>query len=611
MGGGSFCCTGYYTNRELISMPNSIQNQKNTKKKLASKKKKNSKQDLGKGVKKKKKSKFSLTKISKVGSPKKSKLKVQKQPSVRKKDIQKKTNKNKSLFTSTSMTYLNQKINPNIQLYATAWKHSEALAKNVYTAKELALACLAQADRLKKLSVFLNLNEKFILQQAEESDARRARGLTLGPLDGIPVSIKDNICEKDVQLTCASKFLENYKSPFDATVIEKLRAAGAVLFGRTNMDEFAMGSSTENSAYQKTLNPWNEKCVPGGSSGGAAVCVASSITPLALGSDTGGSVRQPASFCGVVGMRPSYGRVSRYGLVAFASSLDIIGVFARSVSDSALLLSSIHGHDRKDSTSEIKTEELPILAKLSIPKKEDLKKLKIGLQLGKEGETEPLVRERTLKAVRWIKENWDAEVVDVTFELEKYAIAVYYILATAEASSNLGRFDGIRYGVRASKSEDLKQLYIQSRTNGFGAEVRRRILLGTFVLSSGYYDAYYKRAQKLRQCIQNEFSTHFQKLDFILSPTSPFPAFHFGEKKDPLAMYRSDLFTIPSALAGLPCLNITMGLSNGLPLGLQLIAPEMADQKILEYAAALEELIQEKMIRECPKDTIDYSQFCS
>ena len=480
-----------------------------------------------------------------------------------------------------------------IPLHNSAIEHQQALLNKEYSAKELAQACLKQSQKYAKLGAFLDCDEKKILEQAEAADQRYLKSKPLGPLDGIPISIKDNISQEGERLSCASRILEGYTSPYDATVIKKLRATGAVLFGRTNMDEFAMGSSTENSAFQKTCNPWQRECVPGGSSGGAAVSVAACITPLALGSDTGGSIRQPASFCGVAGLRPTYGRVSRHGLVAFASSLDQIGPLARKASDCALLLSVIgngkDGLDELDSTSDPMSQKYPIPHKITKLSTKELQGLKIGLMLPKSPEIQSEVAKQTQKAADLFVSRYKATLIPLESQLEEKLIPIYYILATAEASSNLSRYDGVRYGQRAKEASSLKELYITSRTKGFGAEVRRRILLGTFVLSSGYYEAYYKKAQLACSMIQAEYAAFFKQVDVILSPTSPVTAFRFGERKDPIAMYRSDLFTIPAALAGLPSISVAAGLDKeSLPIGIQFTAPAFADLRLLQIAAAFE-----------------------
>lgn len=484
-------------------------------------------------------------------------------------------------------------MNPDdLTLLRTAVQHAEALKKKEYTAVELAQACIDRAKRYENLGAFLSIDEKKILKQAQASDDRRAKGQVLGTLDGIPVAIKDNICELDAPATCGSRILENFIAPYDATVIEKLRASGAVLFGRANMDEFAMGSSTENSAFHVARNPWDAKRVPGGSSGGSAVAVAAGITPLALGSDTGGSIRQPAAFCGVVGMKPTYGRVSRYGLVAYASSLDQIGPFARSVEDAALLLDAIAGHDQRDSTSLPDDPKQKLATSPGKMAAADWKNLRVGVMLPDDAASrkvyDPAVLSQTEAAVEFLKQQ-GAQIVPVRSKLEKYLIPIYYILATAEASSNLSRYDGVRYGSQAENPKDLMDLYVRSRTKGFGDEVKRRILLGTFVLSSGYYDAYYKSAQKARRLIEKEYAGFFEKVDVILSPTSPSTAFALGDKvNDPLAMYQSDILTIAANLTGTPAVNIAAGTdSQGLPVGIQLLAARFQENRLMRIAAGL------------------------
>ena len=486
---------------------------------------------------------------------------------------------------------MSQKIDDRT-LLRTAREHAVALERKEYTAHELAQACLERAGQYESLGAFLSLDADAILKQAQASDERRARGRELGPLDGIPIAIKDNICELGAPTTCASRILENFVAPYDATVIEKLRAAGAVFFGRANMDEFAMGSSTENSAFQPTRNPWNPAHVPGGSSGGSAVAVAAGITPLALGSDTGGSIRQPAALCGVVGMKPTYGRVSRYGLVAYASSLDQIGPFARDVEDAALLLSVMNGRDPRDSTSLPDADKHPVIHEFQDMREADWKKLRVGVLLSDDaaasGAYDAAVLERNQQAVDFFKER-GATIVSLKSKLEKYLIPIYYILATAEASSNLSRYDGVRYGRQADNAKDLMDLYVRSRTSGFGDEVKRRILLGTFVLSSGYYDAYYKSAQKARRLIQQEYAGFFEKADVLLLPTSPGTAFAIGDRvNDPIAMYQSDILTIAANLTGIPAISIPAGADDaGLPVGLQLMAAPFLENQMMRVAREL------------------------
>ncbi len=483
----------------------------------------------------------------------------------------------------------------SITLYRSAADHVVAFNDTrEYTAVELAEACLARAEACADWGAFLALDREAVLSQARASDDRRAAGKALGPLDGIPIAIKDNICAKGTTVTCASRILENFVAPYDATVIEKLRAAGAVLMGRANMDEFAMGSSTENSAFQNARNPWNPERVPGGSSGGSAVAVAAGIAPLALGSDTGGSIRQPAAFCGVVGLKPTYGRVSRYGLVAYASSLDQIGPFARSVADTALVLEAIAGADRRDSTSlapDAEDSGSTLSGNLAEFQKRDWSGLQVGVMLPDDEAAsayDPAVLAQTNAAVDFL-EKQGAQIVPLQSRLEKYLITIYYIQATAEASSNLSRYDGVRYGQQAQDAKDLMDLYVRSRTAGFGDEVKRRILLGTFVLSSGYYDAYYKSAQKARRLITKEYANFFERVDVILAPTSPSTAFALGDKvNDPIAMYQSDILTIAANLTGNPAVSIPAGAdADGLPVGLQLMTAPFREQRLLEIAGGL------------------------
>lgn len=407
-------------------------------------------------------------------------------------------------------------------------------------------------------------------------------------LHGVPISIKDNICIKDAEVTCASKILQKHIPPYDATVIEKLKAAGATIFGQCNMDEFAFGSSTENSAFGPVRNPWDLERVPGGSSGGSAAAVAADMTLAALGSDTGGSIRQPASFCGVVGLKPTYGRVSRYGLIAFGSSFDQIGPITKTVEDSAILLGILAGHDHRDSTSA--PQPVPDYTKAL---KRDVKGLRIGLpkEYFIEG-LDPEVRKSVEEAADLFKK-LGAEIKTVSLPHSEYAVAVYYIVAVAEASSNLGRFDGVEYGLRAS-AKDLREMYFETRDQGFGQEPKRRILLGTFVLSAGYYDAYYLKGQKVRTLIREDFKKAFQEVDLILGPTAPTAAFKIGEKsEDPLAMYLSDIYTIPVNLAGIPGMSLPCGFTkSGLPIGLQLTAKPFDEETIFRAAYTLEQETQ-------------------
>ncbi len=457
---------------------------------------------------------------------------------------------------------------------------------------ELCGAYLARIAKLEpSLKALLSLDPEDVLAHARESDARRAAGKQLGPYDGIPVTIKDNIAVKGQPCTCASRILKNFVSPYDATVIEKLKKAGLVLMGRANMDEFAMGSSCENSAFQKTCNPWNTACVPGGSSGGSAAAVASGETVIALGSDTGGSIRQPAAFCGIVGLKPTYGRVSRYGLVAFASSLDQIGPMSKDVMDAAILFDLISGQDVRDTTTlPASSPEGGFAAQLKDPSA-SLKGMKIGIPkeyFEVEG-VAPGVKKVTEESMTVLR-SLGADFVDISLPHTKYSMACYYIIAPAEASANLARFDGIRYGYRSENATDLLSTYLDSRGEGFGPEVTRRIMLGTYVLSSGYYDAYYVRAQKVRTLIRKDFTDAFAKCDVIFTPVTPATAFRFGEKSDPMQMYLSDVFTTALNLAGNCGISLPAGMeeSTRMPVGIQLIAPSLAEDRLFKTARAFE-----------------------
>lgn len=454
------------------------------------------------------------------------------------------------------------------------------------SASELTRACLDRIAALDPgIQSFLEVDSEGALRDAAEVDRRRTAGEPLGRLAGLPIAVKDNICVRGWKTTCASRMLENFRPPYNAHVVEQLRFADAILIGRTNLDEFAMGSSCENSAFQKTRNPWNPQHSPGGSSGGSAAAVAGGFAPLALGSDTGGSIRQPAAFCGVVGVKPTYGRVSRYGLIAFASSLDQIGPFARNVSDAALLLEVLCGHDGRDATS----MDLPapdLLSQLNVP----LRGLRIGvvrehLVAG----VDPEVSQAITRALETYGAQ-GAEIVDVTLPHERFGVAAYYVIAPSEASSNLARYDGIHYGHRAEKFTGLIDLYESSRGEGFGPEVKRRIMLGTYALSSGYYDAYYRKAQQVRRLIAQDFAEAFARVDVILTPTTPTPAFRIGElADDPLQMYLNDVYTIGANLAGLPGMSLPCGRSStGLPIGMQLLAPAFEEGRLLRAARMFE-----------------------
>lgn len=437
------------------------------------------------------------------------------------------------------------------------------------------------------LGVYLQIDREGALEDAAASDERRKKGEPPRLLEGIPIALKDILLTKGMPTTAGSKILETFESPYDGTVVQRLKDAGAVLIGKTNMDEFAMGSSTENSAFLTTRNPYNPECAPGGSSGGSAVAVAADLCCAAIGTDTGGSIRQPASFCGVVGLKPTYGRVSRYGVIAFASSLDQVGPFTHTTADAACLLQVIAGHDPRDSTSSPRPSE-DYSARLD----QGVSGLRIGVPEeyfvdGMDEEVESAVRNSLATF-----ESAGAELVPISLPHTKYAIATYYLVATAEASSNLARYDGIRYGRRDVEATDLSEVYFRSRIDGFGAEVRRRIMLGTFVLSAGYYDAYYLKAQKVRTLIRRDFESAFTKVDVIATPTSPTVAFKLGDRTDdPLSMYLSDIYTISCNLAGLPGLSVPCGLaSGGLPIGLQLLGKPYAEADLLGWGSAFESL---------------------
>jgi len=435
-----------------------------------------------------------------------------------------------------------------------------------------------------KVQSFITVTRDEALRQAAEADKRLASG-SATVLTGIPLGIKDLLCTKGVRTTCGSKMLENFMPPYNATVVERLNAAGSIMVGKTNMDEYAMGSSTETSAYQKTKNPWNLACVPGGSSGGSAACVSADQAFASLGSDTGGSIRQPAALCGIVGLKPTYGRVSRYGLIAFASSLDQIGPFSKDVEDCAIMMGAIAGHDPKDSTS----ADVPVPDYVAEMKK-SAKGLKIGIPkeffpdgLNKE------VSEAVKKAIEELKK-LGAEIHEVSLPASPYGLAAYYVLAPSEASSNLARYDGVRYGLRVP-GENIVEMYSKTRAAGFGPEVKRRIMLGTYALSSGYYDAYYLKALKVRRLIKQDYDKAFEKVDVIATPTAPNPAFRFGEKTgDPLAMYLEDVFTVSINITGMPGLSVPCGLSkSGLPIGLQLIGKPFDEATLLRTAYAYEQ----------------------
>ena len=472
----------------------------------------------------------------------------------------------------------------------TVHELQEKIEKKELTIKDIMQAYIDKIDEKEKdVQAFVTELKDEAKKQAEEIQDKIDKGEIKGKLAGIPIGIKDNICTKGIKTTCSSHMLENFISPYNATVMEKINEQNMINLGKLNMDEFAMGGSTEYSYFKKTKNPWNLNKVPGGSSGGSASAVSANMVPWALGSDTGGSIRQPASFCGVVGLKPTYGLVSRYGLVAFASSLDQIGPIAKDVEDTAILLNIIAGHDKKDSTSaDIEKKDY------TMNLKQNIKGKKIGVPKEFFGEginTE--VKETLEKAIQTYK-NLGAEIEEFSLDIAQYSLATYYIIACAEASSNLGRFDGIRYGYRAKDFKNLKELYTKSRSEGFGAEVKRRIILGTYVLSSGYYDAYYKKAQQVRTLVMNEFNKAFEKYDVILTPTSPTVAFDIGSKSNnPLEMYLADICTVSVNIAGLPGISIPCGIDKqGMPIGMQLIGNKFEEDKLLNIAYAFEQAIQ-------------------
>ena len=439
------------------------------------------------------------------------------------------------------------------------------------------------AERLNEtLNAFLEIDHDGALQRATEIE----KSSNNGPLAGVPIAVKDNICVQGMQASCGSRILGDYHPPYNATVIERLTKAGAVVIGKTNCDEFAMGSSNENSAFGPVRNPWDTTRVSGGSSGGSATAVAAGIVPVALGSDTGGSVRQPASLCGVIGLKPTYGRNSRYGLVAFASSLDQVGVFGREVEDVARVLGAIAGQDSHDAT----TADVPVpdyTASLT----GDLKGVRLGFPRALFGKGLAEEVKKSVESVVDVYRDLGVEIVDIELPHAGYAIAVYYIIATAEASSNLARFDGVRYGFRAEDTPELRQMYRRTREEGFGAEVKRRIMLGTYVLSAGYYDAYYRKAQQVRTLIKNDFLNAFESCDAFITPTSPTPAFAIGEKvDDPIAMYLNDIYTVTANLAGVPGISVPCGLSKErLPIGFQLLGPYWSEPMLLKLSHAYEQ----------------------
>ncbi len=471
----------------------------------------------------------------------------------------------------------------------TAHELHSKLDKREASAEEIVRSVLRRISRVENsVSAFMTVNIDEAISRAKEIDEQIASGKQITPLTGIPVAIKDNLCTRGMLTTASSKILQNYVPPYNATVVEKILQAGAIPIGKTNLDEFAMGSSTENSAYKVTKNPWDVSTVPGGSSGGSAASIAADEAILAFGSDTGGSIRQPASFCGVVGLKPTYGRVSRYGLIAFASSLDQIGPLTKDVTDAAIFMNIMAGHDVKDSTS----VDIPVpdYRKALI---DDVKKLKIGIikELVGQG-IDDGVKKAVLEAADVLKK-LGASVEQVSMPTLAYGVPTYYILATAEASSNLERYDGVKYGLRSNEADDLLSMYYNTRREGFGPEVKRRIMLGTYALSAGYYDAYYLKAQKVRTLIKNDFDKAFSKFDILLSPTAPSVAFKIGEKvNDPLSMYLSDIATIPINLAGIPAISIPCGFVNDLPVGLQIMGKAFSEELLFRIAYTFEQNTQ-------------------
>ena len=463
----------------------------------------------------------------------------------------------------------------------------EKLKKKEITSLELTEVFLKRIDAVDgKIKAYITVTKEDAMKQAMEADKRISSGKDITPLTGVPISVKDIFCTKGILTTCASKILNNFVPPYDATVIKKLKEAGAVILGKNNMDEFAMGSSTENSAFFVTKNPWDTERVPGGSSGGSAASVSAGECAGSIGTDTGGSIRQPASCCGVVGLKPTYGRVSRYGMIAFASSLDQAGPMTKDVLDCAIMLNTMAGYDPQDSTS----IDAPVPDYTKVLTK-DMKGLKIGIPKeyfikGLDSDVEKAVKE----AIEVLKKQ-GVSVVDISLPHTDYAIAVYYLVATAEASSNLARYDGVKYGSRAKDSKNLMDMYCKTRDEGFGSEVKRRIMLGAYSLSAGYYDAYYKKASQVRTLIKRDFEEAFKKCDVILTPTAPTPAFKIGEKTaDPLTMYLSDIFTISCNLAGIPGLSIPCGFTkDNLPIGLQILGKPLDEETVLKTAYAYEQ----------------------
>jgi aspartyl-tRNA(Asn)/glutamyl-tRNA(Gln) amidotransferase subunit A len=467
----------------------------------------------------------------------------------------------------------------------TVHELAQALASGKVSSDEATRAALGRAKSTAELGAYLHLDEKGALAQAKAADERRQHKQALGPLDGVPIGLKDIFLTEGLPTTCGSKILEGFIAPYSGTAVKKLGGAGTVLLGKLNMDEFAMGSSNEHSAFGVARNPWDKKRVPGGSSGGSAVAVAAGSAYATLGTDTGGSIRQPAALCGIVGLKPTYGRVSRYGVIAFASSLDQVGPMTKDVTDNALMLQAIAGHDPLDSTS----VDRPVPDYVNALNT-GVKGIRLGLpkQYFVDG-TDPEVR-RAIEAAIEAYKKLGATIVDVSLPTTDYGIACYYLIATAEASSNLARFDGVRYGLRKDPKKGLLDMYVETRAAGFGPEVKRRIMLGTYALSSGYYDAYYLKAQKVRTRVRQDFAQAFEKCDALLTPTSPTAAFALGENlADPIKMYLADVFTVSCNMAGLPGMSLPCGFtSSGLPIGMQLLGPAFSEDRLLGIARAYE-----------------------
>jgi len=469
--------------------------------------------------------------------------------------------------------------------YQTIHGLQDLLNKREISAEDLTKEALKRIEKIDgAIKAFVTVTKEEALTLARETDRKRSKGESMGPLAGIPMALKDNMCTEGIKTTCSSQILANFVPPYNATVYEKLLGAGTVLLGKTNMDEFAMGSSTENSGFFPTRNPWDFNCVPGGSSGGSAAAVAAGEAVFTLGSDTGGSIRQPAAFCGVVGLKPTYGAVSRFGLIAYASSLDQIGPFTRDVTDCAIVMNTIAGHDAFDSTSA--AVEYPDYTGFLV---DDIKGMRIGIPEEYFGEgIEPEIEAKIREAIKKLEE-LGAVVEECSLPHTRYALPAYYIIAPAECSSNLARYDGVRYGLRAQGAEDVISMLSRTRNQGFGKEVKRRIMLGTYALSSGYYDAYYLKALKVRNLIKQDFDRAFEKFDCLLTPTTPSVAFELGSKSDPLAMYKQDICTIPINLAGVPALSLPYGLVNNKPVGIQLVGKAFGEGTLLRVAYTLEQ----------------------